>query len=623
MDASEHGENGIRKWVLLFSTPILTLAILGSVISISLPLFYFYTVIVLLNIAPVIYELKETLLENPFSISILMFIASISAFLIGSHLEAGLVLWLYNLAEIIEEKTTDKVRDTVEKLMNTMPKKVIAKRGEKLVEIPVEECLIGDMVVVRKGEMIPVDGVIIEGETVVDEANLTGESIPVEKGRGSEVFSGSINLGNPIMIRVTKHPEEFMVRKILKLVLESKERKARIEGLVQKFARVYTPLIIALVLIVAILPSIAIGGEPKTWIYRAITILVIGCPSAFLISVPLTSLMGLIRSMKQGIMVKGSIYFEEVEASKTVAFDKTGTLTIGELSLSEIKTFNGVSEEEVLKLVASIERFSTHPLADAITREAMRRKIKLVEPDNVEEHIGEGISGTIGNKTLIIGKSSLLLKHGVKVNGKLNVETHKNKMIALVAINGKLAAQLVFDDKPRRETKQLIQKLRNKGYKTVILSGDKKEAVRKIAEDIGVDEFYAELKPEEKLEWVRKLREKGKVIMVGDGVNDAPALAEANVGIAISKLGNDVAIESADIVILNEKIDKILDIIETGKKVMKKQKTNLIATITLKISMIILGFLGYISLWEAVLGDDGLTIALALNSLTLLKNNNN
>ncbi len=620
MNHHDHEEGPLRKWALILSTPILSFAIIGSILNISFPSLYLYVAIVSLNIIPVIYELKETFMENPFSISTLMFTASVSAFLIGSHLEAGLVLWLYNLAETIEEKTTDRVRDAVRKLMDTMPKKVIVKKEEKLVEVPVEECSIGDLVVVRKGEMIPVDGVIVEGKTLVDEANLTGESIPIEKSAGSEVFSGSINLGNPIIIKVTKPPEEFMVRKILKLVLESKERKARVEGLVQKFARIYTPFIIALALAIAIIPLLTIGGEPKTWIYRAITILVIGCPSAFLISVPLTSLIGLIKAMRQGIIVKGSIYFEEVNTSKIVAFDKTGTLTIGELALSEIRTFNGVSEEEVLKMVASIERFSTHPLAVAITREAERRKIATVEPDNVEEHLGEGIIGVIGSKTIVIGKPSLLIKNGVKVNGLLNMEEHENKMMALVAINDKLAAQLVFSDEPRRETKQVIQKLREMGYKTVILSGDKEESVKKVAEEIGVDEFYAELKPEEKLEWIRKFRKEGKVIMVGDGVNDAPALAEANVGVAISKLGNDIAIESADIVILNEKIDKIIDIIQIGKKVMRKQKTNLMATIALKLSLIILGILGYITLWEAVLGDDGLTIALALNSLTLLKN---
>ena len=620
MNHHDHEEGPLRKWALILSTPILSFAIIGSILNISFPSLYLYVAIVSLNIIPVIYELKETFMENPFSISTLMFTASVSAFLIGSHLEAGLVLWLYNLAETIEEKTTDRVRDAVRKLMDTMPKKVIVKKGEKLVEVPVKECSIGDLVVVRKGEMIPVDGIIVEGKTLVDEANLTGESIPIEKSAGSEVFSGSINLGNPIIIKVTKPPEEFMVRKILKLVLESKERKARVEGLVQKFARIYTPFIIALALAIAIIPLLTIGGEPKTWIYRAITILVIGCPSAFLISVPLTSLIGLIKAMRQGIIVKGSIYFEEVNTSKIVAFDKTGTLTIGELALSEIRTFNGVSEEEVLKMVASIERFSTHPLAVAITREAERRKIATVEPDNVEEHLGEGIIGVIGSKTIVIGKPSLLIKNGVKVNGLLNMEEHENKMMALVAINDKLAAQLVFSDEPRRETKQVIQKLREMGYKTVILSGDKEESVKKVAEEIGVDEFYAELKPEEKLEWIRKFRKEGKVIMVGDGVNDAPALAEANVGVAISKLGNDIAIESADIVILNEKIDKIIDIIQIGKKVMRKQKTNLMATIALKLSLIILGILGYITLWEAVLGDDGLTIALALNSLTLLKN---
>ena len=620
-----HGHHGDDENVRLYSAltssalliaGFLTKPLLGAQSEILHSIAFF------IGLIPVAYYAYQGFKRNPFNIDVLMFLASVGAYYIGSDFEALLVLIVYNFAEFLEEKIEDRVKEDIKNLVESLPKKVNVKTNGDIKTISVENIKPGDIVVVRRGEFIPIDGEIISGGTYVDESNLTGESIPVFKSKGERVYSGSINIGNPIEVKVDRGYEDFFINRITRMVIEAKENKANIERLVDKFSKFYTPIILVFVALIIFVPTLFLGGNPNEWIYRGIVILVIACPSAFVLSVPITSMIGLVKGIRHGVLFKGSLFFEIASDAKIVAFDKTGTLTLGEINISNVIPYNGYNEEKILSIAASIEKFSSHPIAKAIVKTAEVRGLPAIQVREVKEHIGYGIEAKLEDgKEVLIGNLEFMKKRGVKIN-KETISSTDEKIRVYMSINNQLCGLILLSDSLKRNAKQAILELQKLNLKTIMLTGDKKDIAEKIAKELGITQILAELKPEEKLEKIRKMKKEGTVVMVGDGVNDAPALAEADVGIAISKIGNDIAVESADITIINENINNVPFTIKLSKAVKNKQMTNLMIALMLKGILLILGALGLIPLLIAVLGDDGVTLLLAANSMRLIKTKN-
>lgn len=603
-------------WTII-SLPLFIMGLLATFLGLSM-LINLVLISLFVGIIPVIKSALEEVKRYLFNIDLLMLIAATGAYFIGSYVEGAAIIILYNVAEIIEDLTVDRVKDTIKKITKMLPKVATVKIGNKFIEKPVEECKIGDIILVKPGERIPLDGTIISGYTTVDESSITGESLPISKGPGEEVFSGTLNLDGSIEVKVEKGFRDSTVNRIIKLVIEAKERKAYMESFVQKFAKFYTPFVLIIVLLVAFTPWLLLGEPLNRWIYRSLVVLIIACPSAFVISVPITFLIGLTKAMWNGLLVKGSIYLEELSNSSIVALDKTGTLTYGNLKVSEIISVNNFDRNEVLRLAAIVEMRSSHLIARAIVDEAKRRGLDIYKQDvNIEELSGKGVICELSpSQYIIVGNERLLIEKGVKIDtDKIEKDS---KTCVFVALNKELIGIIKLEDTIKEESVKAIMELKKMNIKTLILTGDIEKIAKRIASNLSIDEVYYQLTPEDKVKLVKKLKEHGKVVMVGDGINDAPALAEADVGIAISKIGNDVAIDSADVIIMNEDTRNVPHIIKLAKKVKLKQKINLVSAFILKAMMMILGILGLLPLWLAVIGDDGITILLVLNSLTIL-----
>lgn len=558
--------------------------------------------------------LKE--IRRPMNIDLLMLVASIGAAAIGAYEEGAAVLVVYNIAEFLEDLTVERVKGLTKSIAKLLPTKVLLKRNGRLIEVDVKELKPGDLIVVKPGQRVPVDGVIVSGETEVDRSAVTGESIPVVKREGDKILSGVLNIISPIEVMVEKKVEDSMVGRIVKLVTEAKERKARFERLVSRFARFYTPIVLLIAFLVALIPPLIFSEPVMQWIYRALVVLVIACPSAFIISTPVTVLIGMAKAMKTGALIKGGRYFEELARVVVAAFDKTGTITTGKMRVAEVRAFNGFEEDEVLRLAAMANSRISHPISDAIRVEAELRGLKIENYGKVNYVKGKGVIMVDGTR-VIVGRPSFLEELGVNVP-----RTRYERTTVMVSVANKVVGLILLEDKSRVEAKKVVEQLKKMGKKVVLVSGDSKGAVERVAKELGFDEFYAELLPEEKVEVAKKLRERyGALSFVGDGVNDGPVLAVSNVGIAVATGGNDVAIEAADVALIGERIDLVPWLLGLGKKVVEKLKLNIFLALAFKAIMISLGIMGMIPLWIAVLGDDGITILLISNSLSLLRFN--
>jgi Cd2+/Zn2+-exporting ATPase len=478
----------------------------------------------------------------------------------------------------------------------------------------------GTIILVKPGERIPLDGVVVEGGSYVDEAIVTGESIPVFKKRHDEVYGSTLNVSGVLEIKVTKHPKDTLVSKIVKLVLEARSRKADMEKLIERFSKYYVPIVILAALSTAIIPTLY-GGAPRTWIYRSLILLVIACPSAFIISVPATFFSAITYSARKGIIIKGGVYVEEMSRIKTAIFDKTGTLTLGTPTiLSDCKNAY-IRDENVIAYAAAVERYSNHPIAKAIIRKAKEEKINLEDfrVENITEIPGKGMIADVNGRTIAVGGIEMLEESKIVLDrGQIDSDPHTK---VFVIIEKSLAAKLCLSDQIRIDAVKAINKLKSMGIYTVILSGDKKEVTEEIARKLGVDEYHAELLPEDKLELVKQYQEKGeKVAMIGDGINDAPALASSDVGIAMSDIGADVALESADIVLVKNELTDIPYLFRLSGKTMDIARQNIVISLLVKLSLGILGIMGFIPLWFTVaVGDDGVTMFLLLNILRLAR----
>lgn len=553
-----------------------------------------------------------------FDENFLMAVATLGAFGVGEFPEAVAVMLFYQIGELFQSYAVDKSRKSISSLMDIRPDYANVLRDGKEEKIDPDEVKIGETIVVKPGEKIPLDGTIIEGTTMLDTKALTGESVPVEAKENDEVLSGSINESGKILVKVSKEYGESTVSKILDLVENASSKKSKSENFITKFAKYYTPTVVIIAVILAIVPPFIFKDTSFTeWIYRALSFLVVSCPCALVISIPLSFFGGIGGASKMGILIKGSNYLEALASTEIAVFDKTGTLTKGVFEVQKIET-NNIGKDELLEIAAYAENYSNHPIAKSI-KNAYKKDIDTNRIKNIKEISGHGISVTIDDKNVLIGNEKLMEENKIKYTKSEDIGT-----ILYVAINNEYKGLIIISDEIKEDSKELVKNLKNLGVKkNVMLTGDKKTVGEDVGEKLGLDEVYTELLPDGKVEKVEKLMrektEKGKLVFVGDGINDSPVLAMSDIGIAMGALGSDAAIEAADVVIMTDEPSKIADAIGLSRKTMKIVKENIVFAIFIKVLVLVLTAVGLSTMWEAVFADVGVSIIAIINALRMLK----
>jgi Cd2+/Zn2+-exporting ATPase len=556
----------------------------------------------------------KSLIHGKVSIDLLITVAAVGASLIG-HLEEGVaVVLLFNLAERLENYAGEKARHAIEELVQLRPEVAVVRRNGVEVDVPVGEVMPGEVFVLRPGARVPLDGEVSDGESSVDQSAITGESVPVAKAIGDDVYAGTINVDGFIAVRATTMAEESTLSRILHLVEEAEESKSPTEAYVDRFSRWYTPAVIAAALIVATVPPLLLGQPLIDWVYRSMVMLVVACPCALAISTPVAMVSAIASASKNGVLVKGSIHIEELSRAKVVAFDKTGTLTRGELEVSEVR---GAEPNEVLRCAAALEAKSEHPIGEAIVERAQKENVAGGEPTGFKTYPGRGVQAQLGENTICVGNPRLFAELGIANGGTLKPED-AGKTVILVAKDQAIIGSLTLTDKVRPEASAAIAALKARGLRVEMLTGDNEETAREIAGRLGVDGYRAGLLPEEKVAAVDSLRSLGGVVMVGDGVNDAPALAKADVGIAMGAMGSDVALETADIALMQDRLDRVPYAVDLSRATMRRIRENITLSVVVKLGVALLALPGFVTLWIAVaVGDMGLSLVVILNALRL------
>ncbi|WP_170000990.1 heavy metal translocating P-type ATPase [Campylobacter sp. RM16189] len=568
---------------------------------------------------------KNIIKGRVFDENFLMGIATLGAFAIKEYPEAVAVMLFYQIGELFQEMAVNKSRRSIASLMDIRPDFANLKLGAQIQKVSPESVKVGDFIVVKPGEKVPLDGEIIEGFSTFDTSALTGESLPKEIGIGENALSGYINKSALVTIKVSKIFAESTVSKILDLVQNASSKKSKTENFITKFARYYTPAVVLVALMLAFIPPIIFNEELSAWVYKALVFLVISCPCALVVSIPLGFFGGIGGASKHGILIKGANYLEALNSVDTVVFDKTGTLTKGIFKVSKIKLCSKNSQikskEELLRLAAHAEFFSTHPIANSIVKEYESREGKINEQDilKFEEVAGHGIKASINGKDIIAGNAKFMTLQGVKFEASNELGT-----VVYMAINGEFAGKFIITDELKTDAKEAILKIKNEGIKdTVILTGDSKEIAQDVADKLGIRQVFAELLPTQKVEKLEEILAQkagqGKVMFVGDGINDAPVLARADVGVAMGGVGSDAAIEAADIVIMNDEPSKIATALKIAKKTRAIVWQNIIFALGVKAAIMIMGALGYATMWEAVFGDVGVALIAILNSVRAMR----
>ena len=552
-----------------------------------------------------------------FDENFLMFIATVGAFLIGEYPEAVGVMLFYQIGELFQGYAVDKSRKSIAELMNIRPDYANLKTADEIKKVDPDDVLVGDEIIIRPGERIPLDAIVASGSSLVDTSYLTGEAVPRDAAVGSELLSGCINLSGLLTARVTKEFGDSTVSKILDLVENATAKKSKSENFITKFARIYTPAVVILAAMLAFIPPLTFSEAPLTeWIFRALTFLVISCPCALVISVPLSFFGGIGGASRQGILVKGGNYLEALAKTETVIFDKTGTLTKGVFDVQEIVA-QAMEPEELLELAALAESHSNHPISLSVQR-AYGKMIDTEKVTDVKEIAGLGVQAVITGKVVLAGNAKLMKEHGVVYEEPLTAGT-----IVHIASAGNYAGYIVIADKLKPDAAKTIKLLRSEGIKqTVMLTGDQKSVGELVAKKLGINHVYTELLPADK---VRKLEEimlgrsrNGKVAFVGDGVNDAPVLARADIGIAMGGLGSDAAIEAADVVVMTDEPAKIVTAIKIAKRTVRIAKQNIVFALSVKAAVLVLGALGLANMWAAVFADVGVSVLAILNAIRVL-----
>ena len=552
-----------------------------------------------------------------FDENFLMVVATLGALATGEYPEAIAVMFLYQIGEEFQDIAVGKSRNAIKELMQIKPEYANVLRNGETIQVKPEEVKIGETIVIKPGEKVPLDGRVKKGTSMLDTKTITGESVPKKIVEQELIYSGSINLNSVLEVKVTKKFEDSTVAKILELVEEATSKKAKTEKFITKFAKYYTPTVCLFALALALVPTLVFKQELMTWVYRALIFLVISCPCALVISVPLGFFGGIGGASKKGILIKGSNYLEALSKAKYAMFDKTGTITKGVFEIQKINPVD-ISEEELIRVAAHGEKFSNHPIALSI-KKRYKGKYDESKVENLEEISGKGIKARIFFQETLIGNAKLLQENKVKFKPVDEAGT-----VIYVAIEGQYKGYILIADKVKDDSKKAIEDLKKeKIKKTYILTGDEKRIADKIAQEVGVDECKSELLPDQKLENLEAVLktkgEKEKVIFVGDGVNDSPCLARADIGIAMGGIGADAAIEAADVVIMTDELTKIAQAIKIAKKTMKIVKQNIVFALSVKIIILALGALGFANMWLAVFADVGVSMIAILNSMKTLK----
>ncbi|MBQ3108725.1 MAG: cadmium-translocating P-type ATPase [Clostridia bacterium] len=546
----------------------------------------------------------------------LMAIATIGAFLVGEYPEGVAVMLFYQVGELFQSYAVGRSRASIAELMDIRPDYATIESGGELLRVDPEEVGIGSVIVVKPGEKIPLDGVVVEGHSELNTAALTGESMLREVDPDGEVISGCINIGGVLRIRVTKEFGESTVAKILDLVENASSQKARTENFITRFARYYTPVVVIAAILLALIPPIILGGGWSDWIHRALIFLVVSCPCALVISVPLSFFGGIGGASKCGILVKGSNYLEALAHAETVVFDKTGTLTRGSFHVAEISP-QGMTEQELLTIAALAESYSDHPISQSLKR-AVDRELSLDRVVSAEEMPGHGVKATVDGKRVLVGSEKLMEREGIPYCKPTCIGT-----VIHVAVENVYAGCIVIADEVKPESATAIASLKTEGIRrTVMLTGDAKTVGESIAKELGIDEARCELLPADKVARVEALlaekSSSGKLVFVGDGINDAPVLSRVDIGIAMGAMGSDAAIEAADIVLMDDDPNKVALAIRIARRTLRIVKQNIVFALFVKVLVMVLGALGVAGMWEAVFADVGVAVIAILNAMRAL-----
>lgn len=604
--------------LLIIGTIIYIIALIYRSNENLLPVILFGVSYLIIGGSVLLSATKNIFRGQVFDENFLMSIATIGAFFIGEYPEAVAVMLFYQIGEVFQGYAVNKSRKSISSLMNIRADYANLLRAGQEIKVSPEKVNINDIIIIKPGERVPLDGTILEGKSFIDTSALTGESVPREIVVGNEILSGSINNSGVLKVRVDKKFGESTVARILELVENASNKKAPTEKFISKFAKVYTPIVVIIAVLVALIPPILIKDATfPNWIYKALSILVVSCPCALVVSIPLGFFSGIGAASKKGVLVKGGNYLEALKDSEIIIFDKTGTLTKGVFKVTKINP-KDITEEELLEVTAMGELYSNHPIALSILR-AYGKDINKEYIKNYKEISGHGIEVNIKENNVLLGNSKLMKSKNINYEKIDSIGT-----IVHVAINGEYKGNIVISDEIKENVKEELKELKKVGIKkTIMLTGDVKTVADKVSEEIGIDESYSELLPADKVTKIENIlsfkSEKGKVLFVGDGINDAPALARVDIGIAMGGIGSDAAIEAADVVLMKDSIKEISEAIKVSKKTNKILWQNIIFSLGVKIIVMLLVVLGLTNMWVAVFADVGVTLIAVLNSMRIIR----
>ena len=611
-----------KKEVIIIISTILFVITLFVKMNQTLQLILMLIAYILLGKDTVLKAIKNVEKGDFFDENFLMTVATLGAIMIGEYPEAVAVMLFYEVGELFQSYAINKSRKSIADMMDIKPEYANVIRDNKSQKIDPDEVQIGETIEIKPGERVPLDAIIIKGESTLDTSALTGESIPVEVREGATILSGCININALIIAKVTKEYFDSTVNKVLDLVENAASKKSTSERLITRFAKIYTPIVIGLAILLAILPPV-ISGEYnfRVWIFRALSFLVVSCPCAFVISIPLSFFSGIGAASRAGVLIKGGNYLEALSKVDTVVLDKTGTLTKGVFNVQKVIVVDkNIKEDKFISLVAMAESGSNHPISKSIQK-YYNKEITTNSINSIKEISGKGIEAVIDNKKILVGNEKL-------INVPKNISIDDIGTILYLEIDNKFTGYIIISDEIKKDSQKAIKGLKNMGIKkTIMLTGDVEKVAKKVGEDLGIDEIYTNLLPQDKVskfeEIIKNKNSKGNVVFVGDGINDAPVLARADVGIAMGAMGSDAAIEAADVVIMTDEPSKIVTAIKSSKKTMKIAMQNIILAFGVKAIALILSALGITDMWMAVFADTGVTILAVLNSFRALKIENN
>ena len=556
-----------------------------------------------------------SLQQKKLNMSVLMSVAIIGACIIGQYEEGATVAFLYAISELLENWSTEKSRQSIRNLMDLTPAKAIVKRGREMVELLVGDVNVGDIILIKPGAKIPLDGSVVSGESAVDEAHISGEALPRDKKIGADVFAGSINTYGFLEVAVNKLAQDSTIAKIINLVENAQSQKSPMQKFIEKFAEIYTPVVMVLAVMVGVIPPLLYDGDYIGWLYRALALLVVACPCALVISTPIAVVSAIAQAAKNGVLIKGGIHLEGLADINAIAFDKTGTITKGEPKVQNVISLSNIGENDILQIAASLESLSEHHLARAITADSKDKQINLENVYNFIAIPGQGVKGVIKGQEYLVGNTKLFNN----ISPEINQLEQQGYSVIIVGTATTILGVITISDYLKDNIKPVIKRFLQKNIAVSMLTGDNSAVAKLVATESGIKEFFANLLPEEKMLVIKKMKESKKVAMVGDGINDAPALAIADIGIAMGKKGTAVALETADVVLMKDDIAKLDYVMELSKRTKNIIKQNITFALLIKFLAIISVFPGYLTLWLAILADMGATVIVTLNSMRLLK----